>query len=167
MGDKMKKHTCKHQKYLLKLFKTKPEKFFARYENLHMTPDVANLLYNHTMEFISNCNGVGSPEGGKFKRFIWKITPDTIWGLDITPTADLHDNGYTVPLEFRDLQTALKHKVGEDILFKKNVKTQIARGTWLLRWVRNRRVWKYALALVKCGQDAFIENKIIGGLSNG
>jgi len=88
-----------------------------RYNGLQMS-EVARTLYaQHRDVWDSYCNGVGSKGETYLDYLIYKITPNTIWLLDITPCSDIHDVEYTIPQYFETLKEALKWKEEADLLF--------------------------------------------------
>jgi hypothetical protein len=109
------------------------------------------------------CNGVGSPTGGWFKQLIYKLTPNTIWFLNVKFIADIHDYQYTYPAEFTAIDTALMYKWDADELFYDNLIAYIkSRNSWKwLERIRVNRAKVYWYILRECGEDAFLKDKTI------
>ena len=93
------------------------------------------------------CNGVGAKDDWK-TRFI----PKTIYGLDMTEVANIHDYMYFLG------GTDEKKRKADDI-FLENMHRLINAGSWWLRFVRKRRAYKYYLCVAYLGDDAFYKNK--------
>lgn len=98
-------------------------------------------------EYEKICNGVGA-KGDWRNAFI----PKTIYGLDITEPANIHDFMYHIGETKED-------KVQADIFFHKNMYKLIDKNSYWLRFVRKLRADKYYWAVCKFGDDAFFKNK--------
>lgn len=138
-----------------------------KYEGLEMSDYTKWLLDNEPKLFKQYCNGVGS-KSNWFNTFLWHLTPNTIWFLNITPASDLHDVGWSFPSIFNTKEDALKYKSVEDMRFLVNVIKLIERKynkdnvfSICLRTMRQRRAILYAEALARWGEKAFLEGKII------
>jgi hypothetical protein len=130
-----------------------------KYKGLDMSEECRTLLIRNPGKFASYCNGVGSKVGGWFRRLIYRITPNTIWGLNITPCSDIHDVDYSIKRRFKTKKQALNAKFEIDTRFVVNLQVYINENTsweWL-KELRLRRVWKYELLLRECGEDSFME----------
>ena len=99
-------------------------------------------------------NGVGSQTS-----WTYHFTPNTIWGLNINPSAYIHDWDYTYPYEFKTYKEGMAFKKIVDKRFYQNVRIQIKDGCWILRGVRRQRSNLYYFILRKHGHDAFWCNK--------
>lgn len=107
------------------------------------------------------CNGVGSPTS-----WTYHLTPNTIWGLDVTPSSNIHDFDYTFPTHFDSEYEALSHKYKKDTRFYHNMLKQIENKGGILKWFRKRRAKTYYEILLKKGDDAFLADKCIGDKIN-
>ena len=102
------------------------------------------------------CNGVGSQT-----HWSYYLIPNTIWLLNINPTAAIHDWGYTYPFEFETYLEGAAFKAEADRIFYHNLEKQIAAGFWLLRPMRRIRKLFYYKVLKNSGDVAFWCNKIL------
>ena len=91
------------------------------------------------------CNGVGPKGWG------W-IVPDTVYGLSITPAADIHDWMYYHG-------DTIEAKDEADRTFQNNMVRLICEGGSWFRWLRMRRARKMYLAVHYFGGPAFWANK--------
>lgn len=150
-----------YQDNLMELYNKDTLHFFSRYMDKNMPLEIHVLLHSDPEQFISNCNGVGSPSGGWIHRLLYHLTPNTIWGMDISADADIHDNGYTVPAVFKTLADALSYKKLNDTYFYTNIKAEIYRRGGFLKYLRMGILNSEEFALQRFGDDAFFNNKII------
>lgn len=103
-----------------------------------------------------NCNGCGT-EG-------WKgaLVPDTIWGLNINPSCNIHDWEYAAGNSYEEKEAA-------DFRFLKNMMSQVRRNAdatwagWLLKIPRQRRAFTYYQAVTLSDEsfEAFREAKLV------
>ncbi|MFA5321378.1 MAG: hypothetical protein WC373_01785 [Smithella sp.] len=123
------------------------------------------------------CNGVGS-------RLSWTyhLTPDTIWLLDVSPAADIHDWMYTFPVVFpyeengEMFWTGEEYRAHSDRVFLNNMYRLFNLAdsrSWISRRVRpfrNTRALSYYTILRNCGGPSFWSDKnkpeILGQLLN-
>ena len=143
-----------------------------KYAGLCMSETARKLLLNNASQWDANCNGVGSEDGTWWQRLIYHLTPNTIWGMDITPASDIHDNEYTVPQSFLTKVQAENHRFQADINFKTNIDLLTDRAymaSWMprcirefLREARKTRAHTYYMILRKQGEESFMANKKIG-----
>lgn len=98
-----------------------------------LTTDEKNLI----------CNGVGAADA-----WINCLIPKTLYGLDITEIANIHDYMYYIGETKDDKDFA-------DDTFLKNMNTLIDKNSWWLRFLRKRRAYKYYLAVNLFGDEAF------------
>ncbi len=130
-----------------------------------MSETVKSLIIDNPEQFKANCNGVGSPAG--FWGFFWRFTPgfllNFMFGLNIREVADLHDNEYTVPHEFKTLKEAEAHKKQADQFFEENLETKINQHhiLYTVDFLRKAKATLYDFLLTSCGDAAFYKNKII------
>ena len=89
-------------------------------------------------------NGCGSRDGID--------VPDTVYGLSITASCNIHDFMYAVG-------TTIEDKKKADRVFMNNMVRQVRDGGWILRPLRLARVHKYYLAVKYFGASAFWEGK--------
>lgn len=88
----------------------------------------------------ANCNGAGT--AGWRGAFV----PDTIYGLDINPSANIHDWDYAEG-------TTMKDKVDADFRFFQNMLTQVSQQAarkkhrYILKLARSYRCFLYYLVL--------------------
>ena len=134
-----------------------------KYQGLEMSPQAWELLESDPAQFASYCNGVGSPAGGWFRRILYRITPDTIWGMDITPASDIHDVEYTVPQYFCSKFVAENYRHESDMRLRRNIETLADRGWWILRAKRKARARAYYYIVRRHGEKSFYHGKTIGG----
>jgi len=109
------------------------------------------------------CNGVGSRVGW-WRRFLWHLTPNTVWFLSIEQSADVHDYDYSFPQHFRSMSEACIFKSVADNRFRENCFRQIELGTKneYLKYLRRIRIEKYHLVLTEAGMDSFLAGKTVG-----
>ena len=100
-------------------------------------------------------NGVGSESEG----WLFHLTPDTNWGMNINPTSHNHDWMYTFPLVFKTVAEGLAHKRLADHWFAVNHETQIDDGVAILRALRRQRADEYNTLLAAGGDEAFWADK--------
>lgn len=99
-------------------------------------------------------NGVGSET-----HWSYHFTPNTIWGLNILPTACPHDSMYCCPIKFKSVAQGLAWKRLADYYFHINGTKQIDDyGGWL-EFMRFNRLSVYETALDAGGSEAFWINK--------
>lgn len=67
------------------------------YRGLYVPPDMLDALLNRPAEVDAVCNGVGS-DVGLLGKVTYHIIPATIWFLDVTRAADIHDWMYSMPI---------------------------------------------------------------------
>ena len=102
------------------------------------------------------CNGVGS-RVGIIANLLWHFTPNTVWGLNITPVSDIHDYDFTYPKTFKTFSEAIKHKTQSDCRFRSNAFTLIESQTkweWL-KTLRKIRILKYHLIITELGLRSY------------
>lgn len=103
------------------------------------------LSQNVKKQLVNGCGTAG-----------WKgkLIPDTIWGLNIKPSCNIHDFMYGVGETIEDKDEA-------DRSFRNNMLRQIetAGGPKWLQWLRRRRAQKYYLAVAELGGPAFWKDK--------
>lgn len=130
--------------------------------------DRLGLEYSPTFPFLALsgmekdaeliCNGVGSPTS-----WTYHLTPNTIWGLDITPSSNIHDFDYTIPTHFNSEESAIRRKYLADTRFYNNMLKQIEDKGGILKWFRKRRAKTYYEILLKKGDEAFLADKCVDG----
>lgn len=152
-----------------------PKKYCNDSYSLDMSATTRELLYQDNAEFRKCCNGVGSTGGSWWAALLYHITPNTIWGMDITPASDGHDVDYSHPTSIAPLSDAelqafqaqpnawpewikaeertaataayvVAWRAANDRFVGNCRKLAFARGGWLLL-PRLARVDKYGLAL--------------------
>ena len=144
----------------------------SKYAGLNISGPAKELLEKDPEKFKKLCNGVGSkvnwlPKLGRVGDFIcwtlYKLTPNTVWGLNITPSSDLHDVDYAVPNRFASRADALGWKGESDDRLLDNMKIQILRRkSW--KWVEKGRLLRaenYHIILTSMGEASFLADKII------
>lgn len=94
------------------------------------------------------CNGCGAANG--LSRF---FVPNTLYGLSVKEACDIHDYCYAVG-------TTGASKEAADEMFLVNMLTLIQEGSCWLRWLRERRAFKYYYAVKLFGYSAFWNNKV-------
>jgi len=109
-------------------------------------PDEYYLLSEEDKNVI--CNGVGAV--GDWKS---KYIPKTIYGLDITECANIHDYMYYIGKTILD-------KTKADDIFLENMNFLISVNNWWLIFLRKRRAYKYYIAVRFFGKDAFFNKKL-------
>ena len=98
-------------------------------------------------ELLEICNGCGAA-GAKFD-----FVPDTIWGLWVGPTCNLHDFDYHMGRTDQD-------KAEADIrMLANNLRTIEACSTWILKPPRRMRALNYYQAVTDFGGPAFWSGK--------
>jgi len=137
-----------------------------RYRGLKFPREFAEAWEETPDEMCRICNGVGSPTS-----WTYHLTPDTIWGLDITPVSDIHDWVYSYPLCMPWVVTdpdvgVIEFNSGEDYrkygdtMFFNNLITIINnRGSWWLRFPRKIRAKTYYHVLRDMGEESFWHGK--------
>lgn len=119
--------------------------------------EASNTFWNaSSAKRALNCNGAGTSG--------WRgvMVPDTIWGLDINPSADIHDWDYAEGETLIDKDSA-------DDRFRRNMRSQIKRAAkaswlgWLLHIPRRYRAFTYYLAVSESDAAlvAFGESELI------
>lgn len=105
------------------------------------------------------CNGAG-PKG------YGPLVPDTIWGLNITQAANIHDYMYHTGKTIKDKEEAdrvflnnMNRIIQESI--KKKLDLNFFQALWLkqLAWLRFQRVSKYFSAVCLYGGPSFWKGK--------
>jgi hypothetical protein len=125
---------------------------------LECQPELLHCLQRHPELYQQVANGVGSDTS-----WTYHIIPDTIWGLDISPSAGIHDWDFTYPLYFEHYNDGMRHFHNSNQRFKGNVFKQIKAGSLLCRIPRNLRLIEYMLILEKSSisHNAFWSNKLL------
>jgi len=100
-------------------------------------------------------NGVGSETEG----WLFHLTPDTNWGMNINPVSHNHDWMYTFPLSFKSVAEGLAYKLLADHWFDLNHGVMIADGAAILNNVRTCRRKEYNELLSMGGSEAFWADK--------
>jgi hypothetical protein len=134
-----------------------------KYDGLAMSPQARMILDHHPERWASLCNGVGSEVGTWWQKWLYHITPDTIWGMDITPASDIHDVEYTVPDYFATKFVAENYRHDSDLRFRHNIETLADRNWRILRQKRYLRARVYYHILRQQGAASFYAGKTIGG----
>jgi len=134
----------------------------SKYDGLAMSPQAREILDNYPGRWVEYCNGVGSPEGGWFRRITYRLTPDTIWGMDITPASDIHDVEYTVPDHFSTKFVAESYRHESDLRLRHNIEILADRGWRIFRAKRYARARAYYFILRQQGAASFYAGKKIG-----
>lgn len=132
-----------------------------RYEGLYIPRDMLEALRKGSPLVDAVCNGVGP--SGIINHFI----PNTIWGLDITPSSDCHDWMYSYP---RDAGASYKDEA--DRVFLNNMLRQIDRAAassywgWVLSPLRRHRAQVYYVMVRDFGGPSFWsdKNKTVDGV---
>jgi hypothetical protein len=93
------------------------------------------------------CNGCG--EKGSWKS---KFVPETIYGLNIRETCQIHDWCYFFGISDYGKELA-------DDMFLENMYILIKNGSWWLRFLRRRRAKKYYWAVKYFGKKAYMAGK--------
>lgn len=88
------------------------------------------------------CNGIGAASG------LSKNFPNTVYGLDIGESGNIHDFDYHVGGTRED------KKIADQVLLR-NARYTIRKGSWLLRYARYSRVNKYYIAVALGGHLHF------------
>ncbi|QSH40793.1 hypothetical protein P0136_11415 [Lentisphaerota bacterium ZTH] len=132
-----------------------------KYDGLIISAATQDLLDNDPLRFKSLCNGVGSKVGSWFDRLLYHLTPNTIWFMDITDGADLHDVDYSVPTLFHSIEAALQYRLDADQRFLNNLEIRITERGGLLKGLRLRRAKKYYYLLRGFGEESFMAGKRI------
>jgi hypothetical protein len=130
-----------------------------KYEGLEMSPQARDTLLTAPRLFASLCNGVGSEVGTWWQRLLYRITPNTIWGMDITPASDIHDVEYTVPNYFASKFVAEEYRHESDMRFRRNIEKLADRGWRILRAKRKARARAYYYLLRQFGAESFYAGK--------
>lgn len=145
------------------IFDLKRSIMLSDYEGLLMCAETKYLLLFKPHDFAACCNGVGSQVGGFFRRMLYRITPNTIWLLNITLASNIHDVEYTYPDTFSTKEEALKHKEKSDDRFYWNLLELIHRKGGIFKKLRERRAFAYYKLLLIAGEFSFLEGKTIIG----
>ena len=90
------------------------------------------------------CNGCGAKGGID--------VPDTMYGLSVTRSCNIHDYMWYVATTLKELKEANK-------MFFKNMKAEIREGSWWLRGVRYARAHKYYLAVKYFGTKGYAKER--------
>ena len=127
------------------LYKKDKDSFFIDLQDILFAPPEYWKLTTKEHEII--CNGAGPKGWG------W-IVPDTIWGLNITHIAGIHDFGYYTGKTIED-------KNEHDRIFLNNMVRWILYWTkWkIMKWLRLGRAQKYFSAVCIYGGPAFWKGK--------
>lgn len=106
--------------------------------------------------YIQVANGVGSETS-----WTYHLTPDTVWLLDISPTAGIHDWDFTFPMYFASYAAGQQWFHAANARFRDNLEKQIKNGCWLLRGPRRCRKQEYFWILdnTMISHNAFWSNK--------
>jgi hypothetical protein len=147
-----------------------------KYQGLDKSLESEYFMVLHKDEFIDSCNGVGSEVGWK-NRLTYHIIPDTLGFLNVTDCSDLHDVDYQVPDRFKTIEDALKCKREADDRYHRNLLTRIreADPEWDGTTKNAGRLTRYRLmgahihykAIRSCGEESFLDGKIINGKKYG
>lgn len=148
-----------------------------KYKGLNMSPIVRYTLDKAPLFFASNCNGVGSPTDSWYSKLLYPLTPNWIMFEDVTPFSDIHDNEYTVPFVFDDMEEAMRHKAAADkmgydnliILCRRMYERDLekwwmpkaiarARKFAFVKWART-----YRWILSENGREVFLKDKTLMG----
>lgn len=123
---------------------------------LECQPEYHELMIYHPALYNEICNGVGSET-----HWTYHLIPDTIWGLDISPSAGIHDFDWTYPMEFDSYADGEECRLRQNDVFAANVEKQIMAGTWLLRPLRRLRKNTYLKLLneTRAAHNSFWSNK--------
>lgn len=134
----------------------------TRYDGLELSPEFVRLATEDPAKLLACCNGVGTQKGF-WGWLTFHITPNTIWGLDVTPCSDIHDVDCTYPDHFKSKSEALKHLDESNDRFRRNLETYIDMHTRnkFLKYLRMQRAVKYYTTLEVAGEDSFLEGKIL------
>ena len=133
-----------------------------KYHGLDMHSLTNIILQSDPELWEKTCNGVGSTVGTWWQRWLYHVTPNTIWGLDITPASDIHDVEYTYPDTFSSRNCAETWREAADWRFLSNCYRLIERGWPWLRPVRRARALAYYHILRAQGERSFMASKTIG-----
>jgi hypothetical protein len=103
-------------------------------------------------------NGVGSETS-----WTYHLTPDTIWLLDISPSANIHDWDFTFPYYFSSYQEGMDWFHLSNKRFHDNMEKQIKDGFFLVRDIRRVRKEEYYLIVnySATSHNAFWSNKTL------
>ena len=118
--------------------KDKPVELWAPEEFWALTPE----------QRADMCNGCGPNGIGAI------LVPDTIWGLRITEACDIHDFMFAVGQTYEDFLRANR-------VFMNNIVRiiQARTRTWIMKWLRYRRAYKYFEAVSLLGGPYFWKGK--------
>ena len=139
-------------------------KYIKRFDNLEMSLEAKELLYNNPKAHMEYTNGVGS-DVGWFNSFIKWIIPkfirNKIFGVDITPASGLHDVEYSLVIIFKSLASGISFKNRGDRAFKHNMDYLIKEDKGLdcfdhLRFIESRL---YLCGVGNFGTASFWSNK--------
>jgi len=139
-----------------------------KYEGLLMSDAAEKLLKADPEKFASFCNGVGSKKGF-LNCVLYHFIPNTIYMMDITPSADLHDVDFTIPKEFAFLELAAQAFEAANMRMYKNMQTLIKRKS-TSGMLYNFRMHRAKLYYYFLGSDAawnsFVSGKTIAGVKH-
>lgn len=118
--------------------------------------DYTKLLFHFPDDYHLICNGVGSETS-----WTYKIIPNTIWGLNIYPSAGIHDFDFTYPIRFDTYADGMAHFHDSNKRFWQNMDIQITDASWIMRPVRRMRRdgYFYILENTRISQNSFWSNK--------
>lgn len=125
---------------------------------LDCTPEYLKIFNSHPELYHLVCNGVGSET-----NWTYHLTPDTIWGMDISPSAGIHDWDFTFPMEFQNYTEGMTHFHRANRRFHDNVEKQISDGCDLLKPLRQHRnnVYFHLLENSAAGHRSFWSNRLL------
>lgn len=128
----------------------------AKYRGLYMPPDMIAAARSDPEHGLDMCNGVGS-DVGLLGAATYHLIPSTIYFLDITSAADIHDFMYS-----RKSGT-LADKDEADRVFLNNMLRLVEMDqSWCgrrLAGLRRARAHTYYLAVQRFGGPSFWEGK--------
>jgi len=128
-----------------------------KYRGLFVPQDMLGALVTRPCEVDDVCNGVGSNVGW-FGRLTYHLIPATIFFLDVTAAADIHDWMYTYPKTAK-----IDYKDEADRTFLNNMLRLIDADTsWtgrMLSYPRQRRAMTYYVAVRDFGGPSFWAGK--------
>jgi hypothetical protein len=132
----------------------------TRYADLWAPESFWDRLKNDPASLKKICNGVGSETS-----WTYHLTPNTIWGLDVTPASDIHDFMYFYPITFDSDEEGLAWKDKADRVFLNNMirlfEKAESESWWARRFstMRRNRAQLYFKAVQNFGGTSFWEGK--------
>ena len=109
-----------------------------------------NTRRDDFLAYLENTNGCGA---GNAK---FDFVPDTIWGLDITPICNLHDDHFV----FCGPHVAGFNEANK--CFKNNlIAWNDAKSNWLMKYPRRLRIETYYKMVSNFGWSAFVDCKTL------